>query len=101
MFNKIVQKLRNYFSKTKTELETVTIVKDVTPEIINLTTESKAEEEAVVDPIEEKSKVTKDLITVKDTKEKLISKLNLIIRRTKSRRIRNKNLKRLNKLLID
>lgn len=101
MFNKIVQKLRNYFGKTKTELEIVTIVKYVAPEIRNLPTESKAAEEAVMDQVEGKSKITKNLITVKDTKEKLISKLNIIIRRTKSKRIKNKNLKRLNKLLID
>ena len=101
MFNKIVQKLRNYFGKTKIELETATIVKDVAPEIRNLPIKSKATEETVMDQIEGKSKITKNLITVKDTKEKLISKLNIIIRRTKSKRIKNKNLKRLNKLLID
>lgn len=102
MFNKIKRNLIKYFTKSEPE-EKVLINKEIDGPDIKL--EEKVEVLEKIDFKENEDKTTCiqsiKKQKVKDPKEKLKIKLQIIAKRTKSRRIREKNLKRLVNLFGD
>lgn len=102
MFNKIKRNLIKYFTKSEPEEKTL-INKEIDgPDIKTL---EKVEDLEKIDLKENKDKTncikSTEKLKVKDPKEKLKIKLQIIAKRTKSRRIREKNLKRLVNLFGD
>lgn len=98
MFKKIKQNLMKYFGKNETESKEIEPIKGVIiNEVINDNSFigvdfASGEDKTVIIHREIKPKIKKK---VNDPKEKLKIKLQIIAKRTKSRRIRKKNLKRL------
>lgn len=96
MFNKIKRNLIKYFTKSEPEEKTL-INKEIDgPDIKTLEKVDLKENEDKTNCIKSTEKQK-----VKDPKEKLKIKLQIIAKRTKSRRIREKNLKRLVNLFGD
>lgn len=98
MFKKIKQNLMKYFGKNETESKEIDPIKGaILNEVINDNSFigvdfASGEDKTVTTIIDIKPKIKKK---VNDPKEKLKIRLQLIAKRTKSVRIRKKNLKRL------